>query len=132
MTQTDPTTHGLPITHDPQVKYRDVFDFAYQQWLADQQGDQQGELDCAAKVETIREFIDKARQLFTANQPIGQDFMSPALALRFQDGSILQFCDTVTIAGMGGNAGSQDVSKMHPVRGKGTTVPSPSWDVTGK
>ena len=140
MTQTDPTAQGLPINHDQQPKYRDIFDFAYQKWIEENDA---LEVDDGTPrpaiamnphdsdaAQAVQGFIAKARRLFSANQPVGQDFMPASLALRFQDGSILQFVD-VSADGMGGNAGSQDVSKNHQVRGKGTTAPSPSWGVTG-
>lgn len=120
----DPTKHGLAIRPDQPIQYRDIFDYVYQQWLAEYG---------ATPTWPVESFISKARELFTKNQPIAQDFMGPSLSLRFQDGLILPVCDTANSDIIGGEAGAAQVAKPHPPNreGKGRTMPTPSWGVTG-
>lgn len=115
----DPTEGGLGINPDPPAKPRDVFDYVLQQ--------------CEPNV-SVSEFIGKARELFSANRAIAQDTMSETLALRFQDGSVLTFCDVPSgMDGVGNQPGAMSIAKDHPQRGadgKGKTVPSQSWGVS--
>ena len=110
----------------PAKPFRDVFDYAYQQWAAtcpSEPGD-------AAAVER---FLAKARQLFADNRPVALDYLSGELGLRFQDGSTLTFCDNPTALTMGGEPGGVSVSTIHTPRdGKGATVQSVAWGVIGQ
>lgn len=124
----DPTQGGLGITHDPPDKPRDVFDYVRRELAKDKaHGD-------AAIEPAVDEFIEKARELFTHNRAIAQDTMSETLALRFQDGSVLTFCDVPSgMDGVGNDPGAMQIAKDHPPRGqdgKGRTVPTPSWGVS--
>lgn len=122
----DPTQGGLGITHDPPDKPRDVFDYVLQEWEKDADREQ--------NAAPVHEFIEKARELFTQNRAIAQDTMSETLALRFQDGSVLTFCDVPSgMDGVGNDPGAMQIAKDHPPRGndgKGRTVPTPSWGVS--
>lgn len=126
---TDPTAQGMGIHPDPPDKPRDVFDFVRRQ-LAESKAHGDAAIEPA-----VDEFIDLARELFGKNKPIAQDTMSETLALRFQDGSVLTFCDVPSgMDGVGGVSGGVSISKEHPSRsaeGKGRTTPTHSWGVTG-
>lgn len=130
MTAIDPTATGIDLSPTTCEKYADVFAFVREQWLATQNP---AAPPTQAMIEAVDNFIEAARQTFGKNMPVALDFMSASLALRFQNGSVLPFCD-VNAAGMkGGDQGSLDVSKAHPNRtGKGATTPSASWGVTGE
>ncbi len=127
----DPTAHGLGITPDQPPKYRDIFEYILKDWLL-----KEGfEINSEAAINACS-FIDHARRMLGANQPIAQDFLGSTLSLRFQDGSVITFCDYTEPGpgAVGGNAGSLELAKQHPQRGaegKGRTAPSPSWGVTG-
>jgi len=141
MNQQDPTAgiNGLQVKAVIPDKFRDVFDFVLHQWLAAREAEQ-GDgpvaaiaipLEEQADVKPVLAFIEKARQLFTTNKVIGQDFLSSSPSLRFQDGTVLVFCDVPNLE-MGGTPGSLDISKHHPNReGKGLTTSTAAWGVTG-
>jgi len=108
-----------------QTKPVDVFDFVKQNMIIGDDTDES----------TIDHFISEARRLFQDNQPIGQDNLSDQLSLRFQDGSVLPFCQINSgMDGVGGIQGGVGIAKQHPPRGadgKGMTERQPSWGVTG-
>ncbi len=116
----DPTKEGLSISPETPVKYRDIFDKAYQTWCVGRSPEE---------IAVIASYLLTARTMFTKNQPIAQDFMGATLSLRFQDGSVLPVCDAPGTELIGGDAGSIHVAALHP--GKGKTVNSGSWGVTG-
>lgn len=123
----DPTRQGIPISHDAVVQYRDVFDYVRQHM-------DENTLAGQSPAAVMDAFINKARELFTINQPISHDTMSHVMAIRFQDGLILSFCDIPPeFSGMSGIGGAMSISKVVPPRGndgKGTTVKTPSWGIT--
>lgn len=129
MTEIDPTATGIDLSPTTCEKYADVFAFVREQWLAGQNPEAP---PTQAMIEAVDTFIETARKTFGANVPVALDFRSPTLSLRFQNGSVLPFCDANAPAMKGGDQGSLDVSKQHPNRtGKGATAPSASWGVTG-
>ena len=131
----DPTAKGLPIQPTQFVMYRDVFDYVLQKYMAEFPCDTDNPTGMPAYESGIRSFIAKARELFQENQPVGTDNLSDVLALRFQDGTVLKFCDIPSgMDGVGGIAGGKDISIDHKPRGvdgKGRTVPQPQWSITG-
>lgn len=118
----DPTVQGLQIVADVANKHRDLFDFVQQNW--------QSRPDAvAADDAVVAAFLEFSRGLFRKNMPIGTDFLSAGLSLRFQDGSVLPFCDAPLPVGT--DTGSISVSTKHrPHDGKTPMVPSPSWDIS--
>ncbi len=130
MTTVDPTAKGIDLSPTTCEKYADVFAFVREQWLAQQNPEAP---PTHTMIEAVDTFIETARKTFGANMPVALDFMSPSLSLRFQNGSILPFCDVNADLMKGGDQGSLDVSKQHPNgTGKGATTPSASWGVTGE
>ena len=126
----DPTAgEGLGIHPDPPEKPRDVFDFVLRSY-------KKGKENSIEVDEHLQAFVDHARELFSENRAIAQDTMSETLALRFQDGSVLTFCDVPSgMQGVGGEPGAMQVAREHPQRGadgKGKTVPSPRWGVSSE
>ncbi len=117
----DPTQQGLPIIPETPIKYRDMFDKVYQEWLTAQPS--------TAAITAVETFLTKAREMFSRNQPIAQDFMGDTLSLRFQDGSVLPVCEAVNPTIAGGDGGAMHVAAQHA--GKGKIAPSGSWGVTG-
>lgn len=133
MTMADPTRSGLSITPDPLAGLAsDVFDFVERQWLARRHNGVTADPDAVAKQTGVREFVSLARELFSTNQPVALDMTSPSLALRFQDGSVLPFCNVPDPLTAGGEPGSMPVSTVHPpsLDGKGKMANTPSWGVT--
>lgn len=124
----DPTAAGIDLSPTTCEKYADVFDFIREKWLA---GHGPEAAPTHAMIEAVDTFIASARKTFGANMPVGVDFTSPTIALRFQNGSVLAFCDANAQAMPGGDQGSLDVSKPHTGRTKGAITPSGSWGVTG-
>lgn len=126
----DPTAQGLSIQTSPPTTYRDVFDYVLQHI------DMEEVLDETASNKAWVVFVDTARRLFAENQPIGQDNLGQVLSLRFQDGLVLPFCDVPPgTTGMSGIGGAMPITQSQPPRGndgKGTTVRSPSWGITGQ
>jgi len=121
----DPTATGLGISADPPEKPRDVFDFVYRELLNEPSDTEPN----------ICDFIDLARKMFSENQVVGTDPLGTGLSLRFQDGSVIPFCDVPGgMDGVGGEPGSISVARQHLPRGadsgKGKTMSSPSWGVT--
>ena len=121
----DPTEQGLPVDGTSEnTTPVDVFDYVKQNMLI---GDETDEA-------TLDHFIAEARRLFQDNQPIGQDNLSDQLSLRFQDGTVLPFCQIdAGMEGVGGMSGAVGVERRHTPRGndgKGKTIQQPSWGVT--
>lgn len=122
-------TTGIDLSPTTCEKYADIFDYLREQWLAAQSPEAP---PTAAMREAVDDFIQTARKSFGANMPVALDFRSPSLALRFQNGAVLPFCNATATGMKGGDQGSLDVSKQHANRtGKGATAPSSSWGVTG-
>lgn len=118
----DPTVQGLQIVADVANKHRDLFDFVQQHWQKRAGGEPVTDA-------VVAEFLEFSRELFRKNMPIGTDFLSAGLSLRFQDGSVLPFCDSPLPTGT--DTGSISVSTKHrPHDGKTPMVPSPSWDIS--
>ena len=122
----DPTTTGSGSA--PPTKPRDVFDYVRRELAASKPPGDAG-IDSS-----VDEFIDLARKLFSENCAVAQDTMSETLAIRFQDGTVLTFCDVPHgIQGVGGQSGAMSITATHPPRGndgRGQSVASLSWGVS--
>lgn len=110
-------------------KYRDVFDFAVQRWLAENPTLRAN----AASVKRMEQFAEFARQLFVTNQPTGMDNTDTVLAIRFQDGTVLRFAD-IESTGMSDAVGSMQIaSPVHrPDQATaGATLATVSYPISG-
>ncbi len=128
----DPTDKGLEIHADLPEKDVDIFAYVLRELRKD---DADGQLLTTRQLLSAEDFVHKARELFTENQPVGMDYLESNLGLRFQDGMVLKFCDTDTgMQGVGGVSGGVEITKpdAKPRDGKGATVPSSDWGVTGE
>lgn len=138
-TPTDPTTTGMAISHDPKdPQHRDVFDYALAEYLKSREADPAFRADGGAwpaAYAGIKDYVDFARQLFSKNQAVSQDFLGASLNLRFQNNLVLPFCDTGTVPEMGTNTGAMPLTtpdKPDPSNaGAGKTLPTMSWGITG-
>lgn len=129
----DPTAapDGVPIRTDEVQEYRDIFDYTLKRWQAENPAMQTGPLARLAE-----EFCTFARETaFKGNKPVGMDYLGRSLALRFQDGLVLPFVDGEDgLQGVGGVQGGVGFAKPDsPAQrgGKGATVPTASFGVTG-
>lgn len=109
---------------------RDVFDFALQSFIEKHPA---GQTTVYQNFATI--FTNFARDLYAANRPVGTDYMGSSIALRFQDGTVLPFVDAEDgMPGVGGVSGGLSMARpenLRPRGGKGTTVATANFPVTG-
>lgn len=122
----DPTEKGLEIHADAPKKDVDIFAYVLRELRAD--GDAERPLSAV-------DFVHKARELFTANQPVSMDYLESSLGLRFQDGTALKFCDIdAGMQGVGGVSGGLEITNPDAQSrgGKGKTLNTGDWGVTGE
>jgi len=103
-------------------KPRDVFDAVLIAW----------ELLGRDAVGNFVEFTEFARKFYTNNQVIGTDALHHGLALRFQDGTVLPFCD---VEGATPTHDSTSIPLNTTARGydpenRGKTTPSHYWGLS--
>lgn len=130
----DPTKHGMTLSFERTDRV-DTFEFVYNRWLAEQaemHGDDPAAVEPARiAAAAVQSYLELARRMFSENQPVAQDFMGATLSLRFQDGSVLAFCNCHTPEAVAANLGQTNISQTTPPRdGKGRTVQTPHWGVT--
>lgn len=81
-----------------------------------------------------KDFVRFARKVLSENRPIGTDHLSNSLALRLQDGTTVPVinddADALTTGGAPGGILVSGNQKQHS-DGRGTTVRTPSFGVTG-
>ncbi len=90
--------------------------------------------DCPT-ADVVSEFITFGRDWLRHNMPAGLDFSGPCAALRFQDGEVLPLVSFPPgeAPGIDGAAsGGIPVNASTRTDGRGNTVATPTWGVTGQ